>query len=74
MRWLSHLVMMPPPKFSRHFPLGGGHGDHPGYAGKPVCLPVSLGKPWDPSEIAGRNRWGQGSLGSDFPTTLHSLT
>ncbi|KAK0155354.1 DNA-directed RNA polymerase II subunit RPB1 [Merluccius polli] len=60
MRWLGHLVRMPPGRLPGHVPLVGDPGEDPGHAGETM----SLGWPGNASGSP-KKSWGKGSLG--FP-------
>ena len=68
MRWLGHLVRMPPGRLPGEVFRARPTGRRP--RGRPRtrwidCLSAGLGTPRDPPGRAGRSSWGKGSLG--FP-------
>ncbi|KAK0135722.1 hypothetical protein N1851_028399 [Merluccius polli] len=54
MRWLGHLVRMPPGRLPGHVPLVGDPGEDPGHAGETMSLWERLGIPQEElDEVAG---------------------
>ena len=69
MRWLGHLVRMPPGRLPgevfRARPTGRRPRGRTQDTLERLCLSAGLGTPRDPPGRAGRSSWGEGSLG--FP-------